>query len=101
MKAFLVLLATVVSFSAQAHLESHYGVLKQRGLSWSCSLKNNTNRTLDLKYVVFTLQPMSGDSADENIQNRVDIRIQPGEVARASADSSVSSVAGHCRFLER
>jgi hypothetical protein len=101
MKAVLVLLATVVSFSAQARLESHYGVLKQRGLSWSCSLKNNTNRTLDLKYVVFTLTPTSGDSADTTIQDRVDIRIQPGEVARATTSMSVNSHSGNCRFLER
>jgi hypothetical protein len=101
MKAVIVLLATVVSFSAQARLESHYGVLKQRGLSWNCSLKNNKSRTLDLKYVVFTLTPSSGDSADYSIQERVDIRIQPGETARASTNTSVNSYAGTCRFLER
>ena len=101
MKAVLVLLATVVSFSAQARLESHYGVLKQRGLSWSCSLKNNKSRTLDLKYVVFTLAPSSGDSNDFRIQERVDIRIQPGEVARASTSTSINSHGGTCHFLER
>ncbi len=101
MKAVLVLLATVVSFSAQARLESHYGVLKQSGLSWKCSLRNNTGRTLDLKYVVFNLTPISGDSSDEVIQNRVDIRLQPGEVARAKVDTSTHAAGGHCRFLER
>lgn len=101
MKAVLVLLATVVSFSAQARLESHYGVLKQSGLSWKCSLRNDLGRTLDLKYVVFNLSPISGDNADEVIQNRVDIRLQPGEVARATASSSVHASGGHCRFLER
>lgn len=100
MKAVLVLLATVVSFSAQA-LESHYGVLKQRGLEWKCSLKNKTNRTLDLKYVVFTLAPSSGDSSDTRIQDRVDIRIQPGETASASTSTSVHSHGGTCHFLER
>lgn len=101
MKAVIVLLATVISFSAQARLESHYGVLKQRGLSWSCSLKNNKSRTMDLKYVVFTLSPSSGDSHDYEIQERVDIRLQPGQTARASTSTSVSSYSGHCRFLER
>lgn len=100
MKAVIVLLATVISFSAQARLESHYGVLKQRGLTWSCSLKNNKSRTMDLKYVVFTLAA-SGDSHDYSIQERVDIRLQPGETARASTSTSVNSYAGTCHFLER
>ncbi|MNK96020.1 hypothetical protein D3C87_1162830 [compost metagenome] len=101
MKAVIVLLATVISFSAQARLESHYGVLKQRGLSWNCSLKNKKNRTMDLKYVVFTLAPSSGDSSDYRIQERVDIRLQPGETARASTNTSIHSYSGTCHFLER
>lgn len=100
MKAVLVLLATVVSFSAQARLISHNGVLKQRGLTWNCSMNNKTNRTLDLKYVVFTLAS-PGDGHDYTIQDRVDIRIQPGETAKASTSTSVNSTGGYCQFLER
>jgi hypothetical protein len=99
MKAVLILLATVVSFSAHA-LISHNGVLKQRGLTWNCSMNNKTNRTLDLKYVVFTLAS-PGDGNDYTIQDRVDIRVQPGETAKASTNTSVNSSGGYCQFLER
>lgn len=53
-----------------------------------------------MKYVVFTFAPPSGDSADYDVQERIDQVVEAGDTASAS----VREVRGRplwCRFLAR
>ncbi|AFY00554.1 hypothetical protein [Bdellovibrio bacteriovorus] len=101
MKTILMFLITASSLTAGAKfLESHYGKLRTSGHVHSCSFHNSTGGTLDMKYVVFTFAPQSGDSADYDVQERIDQVVEAGDTASAS----VREVRGRplwCRFLAR
>jgi len=100
MKALVLFLATAASLSANAALESHYGKVKSRGFTHTCSLTNRSGSTLDFKYVVFTFEG-HGDSNDYDVQERIDKRVQPGDSVSASVSQSVATGARYCRFLAR
>ena len=100
MKALVLFLATAASLSANAGLESHYGKVKSRGFTHTCSLTNRSGSTLDFKYVVFTFEG-HGDSNDYDVQERIDKRVQPGDSVSASVSQSTATAARYCRFLAR
>lgn len=106
MKSFLSLLfiaASTVSVSAHAiGLESFYGRPVQRGHTWTCFYENTTGSTQNMKYVVFTFDPISGDSASYDVQDRIDQIVEPGETLSARTDQGIgSSRVNYCRYLAR
>ncbi|WP_413290002.1 hypothetical protein [Bdellovibrio sp. HCB337] len=104
MKAFLFLVTTAVAVSASAFigLDSHYGKVSHvRGWEYKCTLENHKNRTLDMKYVVFIADRMTGDSMPEEVQVRIDRKVRPGRVIEASAEIHPSYTVSLCKFLSR
>ncbi len=101
MKTLLALLVTMTALSAQAWLKSHYGKLKNRGSTYTCTLTNKTNDTLDMKYVVFSFETLSGESAPYDVQNRIDKRVRSGESITASVNETYAYKANVCKFLAR
>ncbi|MNT89388.1 hypothetical protein D3C72_2301040 [compost metagenome] len=91
----------MVSFSAFAILDSHYGRVKANGFKYTCSYKNKTNSTLDMKYVVFTFANTSGENPDYDVQVRIDKRVQPGDTVSSSVHEAGAHSASHCHFLAR
>lgn len=101
MKAIMFLAISLTAAAAGAKfLESHYGHLRTRGFEHHCAFENNTGSTLDMKYVVFTFTPMSGDNNDYEVQERIDQTVRPGETATGSVYEAHDQ-AKYCRFLAR
>jgi len=100
MKAILALLVTVSAFSAQA-LESHYGKARQSGNALKCSITNNSEGTLDLKYVVFGVTYLGRHGNDGQVQERIDQRVRTGESYTAKVRASGVHTVDYCRFLAR
>ncbi len=106
MKKFLPLFfvaASLISVSAHAFgLESFYGRPVQRGNTWRCIYENTTQSSQSMKYVVFTFSPISGDNADFDVQNRIDMVVEPGETLSASTDHVLGAGrVNYCRYLAR
>lgn len=106
MKKFLsvlIIAASTVSVSAHAlGLESFYGTAVQRGNMWTCFYENTTGVTQSMKYVVFTFDPISGDSASYDVQNRIDQVVGPGETLSARTEHVFgSSRVNYCKYLAR
>lgn len=101
MKKLLFVLVSATTLTASAGiLESFYGKVRSSGFNHQCTFYNNTGSTLDMKYVAFTFMYLSGDSADYDVQERIDRVVEPGE----TVSYSVREVHGHpryCRFLAR
>jgi hypothetical protein len=100
MKTLLVLLISGLSFSAHAALESHYGVVTNRGFTHHCTFHNRTGNTLDMKYVVFGFD-RGGDSAGYEVQERIDQRVRSGESLTSSVEDSGAFTTNYCKFLAR
>lgn len=102
MKLFVFLCVSAMAVSAGAWgLDSHYGVVSNQGWDYTCTFRNNTGRALDMKYVVFNVDRTSGDSASEDVQERIDKIVYAGKTVTASVDISGHYVVNHCRFLAR
>jgi hypothetical protein len=105
MKKFLALLITTSTLSVSAHaigLESFYGRAVQRGHVLTCFYENTTGAAQNMKYVVFNFDPISGDSASYDVQDRIDQIVQPGETLSARTDQVLgSSRVNYCKYLAR
>lgn len=105
MKTFLSLLFVAISsFSVSAHtigLESFYGRVVERGTVLTCIYENTTSRTQSMKYVVFNLEGVSGDSAPYDVQIRIDKMVSSGEVLKSSTDHRMSNRVNYCKYLAR
>jgi hypothetical protein len=101
LKTILFFLVTATAFSANAVLESFYGRVSQSGFNYTCTYKNTTDSTLDMKYVVFDVEFNSGESFSPPIQERIDRTVRSGNRISASAEIIGAYTVQHCRFLAR
>ncbi|MEA9358155.1 hypothetical protein SHI21_18115 [Bacteriovorax sp. PP10] len=99
--SFLFVAASTVSVSAHAiGLESFYGRAVQRGHVLTCFYENTTGATQNMKYVVFNFEPISGDSASYDVQDRIDQTVGPGETLSARTDQPLGSIrVNYCKYL--
>ena len=100
MKALLALLVTMSAFSAHA-LTSHYGSARKSGNALTCTIKNRSANTLDMKYVVFGVTYLGRHGNDGQIQDRIDQRVRTGESLTAKVRASGVHTVDFCRFLAR
>lgn len=102
MKAILFFLVTASALSASAWgLDSHYGRVTNYGNEYTCTWNNSKNRTMDMKYVVFIAERMSGESAPEEVQIRIDRKVRPGDAIESSTDIVGAYMVHNCKFLSR
>jgi len=101
LKTILFFLVTATAFSANAILESYYGRVSHYGFTHTCTYKNTTDVTLDMKYVVFDIDPNFGDSYVQPIQLRIDRKVRPGRRISASTEIIGPYTVQNCRFLAR
>ena len=102
MKTLVFFMTMAMSLSASASpLEHHFGKISSNGFKYSCTFKNRTSRTLDMKYVTFVFAPLSGESSDYEVQERIDQRVRSGETLRNSVHEPHAYLARHCFYLAR
>lgn len=102
MKVFAFLLVSALSLTAGAWgLDSHYGVVSNHGSDYTCTFHNKTNHALDMKYVVFNVDRMSGDSNSNDVQDRIDKVVAAGDTLSASTNIVGPYVVNYCKFLAR
>ena len=102
MKAILFAALAVTSFSASAHaLQSHYGHLSSNGFTYTCSLANHTEHTLDMKYVSFTVEDISGSNHPYDLDERIDQYVRPGETVSSTMHIAKPVIVRYCKFLAR
>ncbi len=101
MKAFVVLLIALSSVVAQAGLKSYTGKVTKNGFNYSCSFTNNTDNTLDMKYVVFSLEGVSYDRPVTYSSVRIDERVRSGESIKHTMNVSVRQTATFCTYQAR
>lgn len=101
MKSILILLVTLSSFSAHA-LESYYGRVTRHGNRFTCTYHNNTNRTLDMKYVVFSIDRLGGGGGlQSQVRERVDQFVRTEEDISHSTRILRVHIAYWCKFQAR
>lgn len=102
MKVFLFLCVSAMAMTAGAWgLESYYGRVTQRGFEYTCSYHNRTGQILDMKYVVFNVDRMSGDDNGHDVQERIDSVVYAGKTLTSKIHIAGSYRVNHCRFLAR
>lgn len=103
MKPLIILLLTTTTLFANAGiiLKRHFGRLKQDGMISTCSVRNSTDRTLNLKYVVFHVEAFSGEDLGYDEQIRIDRIVKSGEAIRVSAEIPLTRRVTYCYFLAR
>lgn len=102
MKAILFALLAVSSFSVSAHaLQSHYGHLSSYGFEYTCSLANHGEHTIDMKYVSFTVEDMSGSNHPYDLDERIDQYVRPGETVSSTMTITKPVIVRYCKFLAR
>jgi hypothetical protein len=102
MKALFAALVTLAAVSSAHALESHYGKLTTRGFKYTCTLKNKSNHTMDMKYVDFAFTRVGGHGDNTfNVTQRIDQRVRSGETASYTVSANNVQTADHCRFIAR
>lgn len=100
MKTIFVLLVTLLSVSAQARLEPFFGRVQADGFNYTCTFHNNTGSALNMKYVVFTFMNL-GDSADYDVQVRIDRTVRAGGTIRETVTETGAYSIRSCHYLAR
>lgn len=102
MKKLIAIVAVSLSVSSFAGvlLTSHYGKLALNG-KYTCTLTNNSESDLDLKWVVFNLERRAGKERDVVVQKKVDQVVYSGESITASSGVTAALIGQSCKFLAR
>ncbi|WP_373998887.1 hypothetical protein [Bdellovibrio bacteriovorus] len=100
MKILLASFLLMASSSAFA-LESHYGQVSRSGHVWHCSLSNQSDETLSMKYVEFGFSRLGSKGEDLEIRKQIDEQVYPGETLTSSVRESRAHGAYYCRFWAR
>ena len=102
MKALFAALVTLAAVSSAHALESHYGKLTKRGHNYTCTLTNNSNNTLDMKYVEFNFTRIGGHGDNVfNVTKRIDHRVRSGETVSYTVNPNFVQTADFCRYIAR
>ena len=102
MKSVLFVLVTVAALGANAWgLESFYGKISQHGHDYYCTYTNTEKVTLDMKYVAFDVDRLSGDNNTQTVQTRIDRKVAPGKTITASTTIVGSQIVSNCKFQAR
>lgn len=98
---FLAITATAVSANAGLFLKRYTGTLTSSAGYYHCSFKNNTDNSLDMKYVEFFLKSNFDKIESKTQTNRIDHVIRTGESAKYSMAKPVHHTVSHCTYLAR
>ena len=102
MKALFAALVTLAAVSSANALESHYGKLTTRSFKYTCTLKNKSNNTLDMKYVEFNFTRVGGHGDNTfNVTKRIDHRVRTGETVSYTVTANNVQTADLCRYIAR
>lgn len=97
MKAILALLVTVSAFSAYA-TSSIYGDARKSGNSVTCSITNNSEGTLDLKWVEFGVTYLGRHGDDGQVRKLINASVGSGETFTAKVSAPYAHTVDYCRF---
>lgn len=102
MKKLIAIVAVSLSVSSFAGvlLTSYYGKLALNG-KYTCTLTNNSESNLDLKWVVFNLARRAGKERDVVVQKKVDQVVYSGESITVSSGKTAALIGQSCKFLAR
>lgn len=98
---FLAITATAMSANASWFLKRYTGTLTSTGNHYHCSFKNQTNNSLDMKYVEFFLDGTFDKITPKTQDYRIDHVIRSGESAEYSMEKPVHYTVSHCTYLAR